>query len=322
MLKPVPHRHMVFSLPKRLRPYFKYNRKNCDLLFKAASETVKELFHAVLPEGEPGAVFALQTHGESLNFNPHIHGIVSDGVFGKDGTFHRLGTFNEEKFTELFTYKVLTFLKKREVIHDSVVENILSWKHRGFSVWAGEPINPEDEDSLLFLSRYIDRGPVAGNRISITDDLITYETIRDELTHEFSPVEFLARLTPHVPKKWESTTRYYGEYSHRRRGERRKSAPVPSSSLPSSLELVPKKKASRTWAALIKQVYEVDPLLCKKCGGVMKIIAFIQDPREIKKLLQSLNIDNFHPPPPLLSPRNEEGWSTEPFYDDQEPLIQ
>ena len=28
------------------------------------------------------------------------------------------------------------------------------------------------------------------------------------------------------------------------------------------------------WAALIKMVYEVDPLICPKCGGTMKIISF------------------------------------------------
>jgi hypothetical protein len=30
------------------------------------------------------------------------------------------------------------------------------------------------------------------------------------------------------------------------------------------------------WAALIQQVYEVDPLLCPKCGGTMNIISFIE----------------------------------------------
>ena len=30
------------------------------------------------------------------------------------------------------------------------------------------------------------------------------------------------------------------------------------------------------WAALIKQVYEVDPLSCPKCGAEMKIIRFIE----------------------------------------------
>ena len=30
---------------------------------------------------------------------------------------------------------------------------------------------------------------------------------------------------------------------------------------------------------LIKRVYEVDPLACPKCGGQMKVIAFIEPPQ-------------------------------------------
>ena len=36
------------------------------------------------------------------------------------------------------------------------------------------------------------------------------------------------------------------------------------------------KAARKRWAALIKKVYEVDPLLCPKCGAEMKIIGFIE----------------------------------------------
>jgi hypothetical protein len=32
-----------------------------------------------------------------------------------------------------------------------------------------------------------------------------------------------------------------------------------------------------TWAALIKAVYEVDPLKCPKCGGTMKIVSFVEE---------------------------------------------
>ena len=37
----------------------------------------------------------------------------------------------------------------------------------------------------------------------------------------------------------------------------------------------PRAGSVSTWARLIKRVYEVDPLECK-CGGVMKIISFIE----------------------------------------------
>ncbi|OGS37535.1 MAG: hypothetical protein A2293_12825 [Elusimicrobia bacterium RIFOXYB2_FULL_49_7] len=35
-----------------------------------------------------------------------------------------------------------------------------------------------------------------------------------------------------------------------------------------------RKNRRMMWAALIKMVYEVDPLICPKCGGTMKIISF------------------------------------------------
>jgi len=44
----------------------------------------------------------------------------------------------------------------------------------------------------------------------------------------------------------------------------------------------------RTWARLLAKVYEVDPLLCPKCGCQMKIIAVIEDPVEIRRILSHL----------------------------------
>jgi hypothetical protein len=41
-----------------------------------------------------------------------------------------------------------------------------------------------------------------------------------------------------------------------------------------------------TWAALIKSVYEVDPLKCPKCGGVMKIVSFIEEDAMIERILR------------------------------------
>ena len=39
---------------------------------------------------------------------------------------------------------------------------------------------------------------------------------------------------------------------------------------------------------LIKRVYEVDPLVCAKCGGTMKVVAFIEPPQAdvIEKILR------------------------------------
>ena len=46
----------------------------------------------------------------------------------------------------------------------------------------------------------------------------------------------------------------------------------------------------RNWARLIQKIYEADPLICPKCSGVMRVIAFIEDPNVIKKILKQLSL--------------------------------
>ncbi len=39
---------------------------------------------------------------------------------------------------------------------------------------------------------------------------------------------------------------------------------------------------------MIKKVYEADPLVCPRCEGAMRIIAFIDQPEVIEKILTHL----------------------------------
>jgi transposase len=45
---------------------------------------------------------------------------------------------------------------------------------------------------------------------------------------------------------------------------------------------------TRAWARLLAKVYEVDPMMCPKCGGDMKVIAIIEDPDELRRVLRHL----------------------------------
>jgi hypothetical protein len=58
--------------------------------------------------------------------------------------------------------------------------------------------------------------------------------------------------------------------------------------------------ASKDPSELIKKVYEADPLLCPRCGGAMRIIAFIDQPDIIEKILTHLGLWPYasHAPPP------------------------
>jgi Putative transposase len=115
----------------------------------------------------------------------------------------------------------------------------------------------------------------------------------------FDPLDFLAEVTQHIPDPGEHLIRYYGWYSNKKRGLRAKS-PMKDASAKGNGEsiLEPNRKTARKrWAALIKQVYETDPLLCPKCGGEMKIISFIERHQSevIEKILKHCGIWNEQP---------------------------
>jgi len=46
--------------------------------------------------------------------------------------------------------------------------------------------------------------------------------------------------------------------------------------------------AKATWARLIRKVYEADPLVCPRCKGPMRVIALIDDPTVVRRILEHL----------------------------------
>ena len=85
-------------------------------------------------------------------------------------------------------------LVTRGLITDDDAAQILAQEHSGFGAWVGEPF--EEADRTKFVARYIERGPISLEKLTIQDDIITYTT-KDERAHEFDAMEFLALLSCH-----------------------------------------------------------------------------------------------------------------------------
>ena len=95
-----------------------------------------------------------------------------------------------------------------------------------------------------------------------------------------APLDFLAEFTQHIPVKRSHLIRYYGWYSNKSRGMRRKAAgSIEESSDTVDAEEPSPSRSSQSWAMLIKHVYEVDPLSCPQCGGQMAVVTFIEPPQ-------------------------------------------
>ncbi len=213
---------------------------------------------------------------------------------------------------------VFALYLKEDKIEPEVVENMRSWEYSGFSIDQSVLLQAGDQAGIERLVQYMVRCPFSLSRlVKVTDTgQVVYKAEkdgcqafpdprRDDLASGakrnfqiLDPLDFLAEFTQHRPSlrsgarpKGSHTIRYMGWYSSKSRGLRKKAEAEATStelSSPSGTSTVTPVRSSKTWAMLIKRVYEIDPMVCSQCGGEMKIVSFLAQPQEavIEKILR------------------------------------
>ena len=217
---------------------------------------------------------------------------------------------------KLFRHKVLALLRRRGLLSQERIELLLSWRRSGFSVHNRVFVHPRDGRAFEALVRYMMRPPVSLSRLHFTPG--SHEVVyvpkagHDESepteAERIDAMEFVARLLVQIPDPRRHLVRYYGAYSNATRGKHKKAA-APAE--PSSADEAPEDAAipdgphraalRRRWAELIRRVYEVDPLVCPRCGSEMRVIGFITQPALIDRILEHLRRRDKIPRPPPLS---------------------
>ena len=161
--------------------------------------------------------------------------------------------------------------------------------------------------------------PSAAAHDSIPKEAPRYGALR------LDPLESLAALTDHIPDKGQHLVRFYGWYSNKNRGLRKKQPLLqmpysattavgpeivePSASVTITSAGRPpndspdddddfRRDCRRTWARLIKKVYEVDPLICPRCGYRLRWLSFIEDPPVVRRILDHLGLWDAGAAPP------------------------
>ena len=84
-------------------------------------------------------------------------------------------------------------------------------------------------------------------------------------------LELIARVTSHIPDKGQVMVRYYGLYANAHRGKVGKADRVPVAL--GMIEEEPPRVPSKGWAEMIRKVYEVDPMICPRCGSPAVLMA-------------------------------------------------
>ena len=317
LLEDVPHRQVVFSLPKRLRIFFRYDRKLLGELAGCAWRALRLYLQVYFDRDDivPGAIGFIATAGEWLNWHPHLHILITDGGFLSDGTFRHMLYWDTDKLEELFRAEVFRLLLEKGLIGRDTVNNMLSWRHSGFS--ADASVRVETIADAVRIGRYMIRSPLVLQRLK-------WDAEGGEVTYQARPkrskgpagglerwdvLEFIARVTDHIPEPGQQLIRNWGYYSNASRAKRRRESGLQSSTpqmhdqqQPDSDKDEGHRQRRLSWAKMIQKVYEIDPLLCSFCGAEVKILSFIIESKTINKILDCMGLPSQKPEPLAHSP--------------------
>jgi hypothetical protein len=300
LLLEVPHRQVVFTIPKILRPLFRYERDLLgDLCLCAVRATCKYLEACTDKELMPGVIAVIQTFGNHLNFHPHLHLLVTEGGTSPDGHFCPVPIFNDATLARLFAHEVLSLLIARNLISTEIAAKILSWRHTGFNVHS--KVRTTTREDAQRVARYMAKPILALRRLAFDEagGMVIYQYGKsDDDRVEMDYLDFIARVTAHIPDKGQVMTRYYALYSNAHRGRQPKQGQPALA--PPILKPPPATSTSPGWRELINRVYEVDPLTCPTCRAQMKVIAFITNYEIIDRIIHHLGLTfrAKRPPPP------------------------
>ena len=318
VLLDVAHHHVVFTVPKSLRGLIERERWLHGLMARAAWDTLRHALGAAAlePDGLPGAVVSLQTFGSfGANFHPHLHVLVTDGVFTRDGCFHPVVWPEEADLEERFRRRFLLLLERAGRLRPETHQRLLGWRHSGFSVKTTQRLVPGERRRIERLARYLTRVVLAVGAVErLAGGRVRVQTAPDPRTGSTALVmdrlDLVHALCQQIPDAGMHMVRYYGAYSNRRRrelvaarealaaGDPGPPAPpsddaallppdlafedAPTPAPPGSSEA----RRRQAWARMIRKVFEVDPLLCPRCGVEMEIVAWITKPSVIDAILR------------------------------------
>jgi len=193
----------------------------------------------------------------------------------------------------------------------------------GFSVHANVSVPAHDRMRLERLCRYAGRPPLATDRLSmLPDGRLLYRLKRrwrDGTSHIiFEPLDLVAKLAVLVPPPRFNLVRYHGVLAPSAGWRALLVPPGPETDYPQSHPRCevgrpvsdsgpesPKPKGNGrvrnySWALLLRRVFAVNVLECPECHGRMRIVAAIQAPEAICKILQCLGLPAR--PPPMAGP--------------------
>lgn len=233
-----PYFHVVFTIPAELNPLVYANQASLyGLLHRCSSETLLELAaDKKYLAATPGIIQVLHTWGQTLNFHPHIHCILTGGGLDKAMKLHKSGKdffIPVKVLGKKFRGKFLAYLQalyknKKLCFSESCgnLQNSYTWNEFRNSLYKKDwcPYIKETfngfGNAIEYLGRYTHRIAITNTRIqsvseaSVTFSAKNYKTGQND-TVCISCKEFIRRFMMHVLPSGFQKIRYYGFLNNR-----------------------------------------------------------------------------------------------------------
>jgi hypothetical protein len=267
MLPNIPFAGVGFTMPSVFWPLFQQNRHLLDALPMIGAgvllDRAEEKYGALV-----GGLVVPHTFGAHLNFNAHLHILVS--TVGLHKTQDRLVPdvrFCKDAIVKKWRHTLLDYLAmaleagmlSSEHSRPQLEELFLAHRDR---LWIGDVDYFKSKGAFLrYISRYVRRPPIAEYRLLSSDNnqevcFLTKDKKQGRtVTTNYPTHEFIARLAEQVPDRYRHGVRYFGLLA-------------PQSyhaSYEVFLALLGQRKPPRPkripWAASIQKTFGQDPLL-------------------------------------------------------------
>jgi len=275
ILLKVPHRHVIFTVPYKMRELLK-NPKYQKVLFAASKITMEEMVASSNKTNKKktklkiGMIQVLQTFGADMKYNPHVHCIVTEGGFDRKWNWIHTYYMPYKFWRRKWQYILLTMLKKEMPVcrETNVFINLLFENNPEGFVINGEHRFEKGEgwNMARYIGRYVKHPPIAESRIMVFDGKQVTFGYKDSETKQRKTVtmekfEFIRLLLSHIPEKNFKIVRYVGIYS--RRGYKHRQTEFHEG------EMI---LIKRSWREEIKRTFNYDPIICPNCKIEMELI--------------------------------------------------
>ena len=121
-----PHRHWVLTMPPEIRALFRTRRRLLTKLLSSGAWLLRQHIQRTCPNPKAmaGVIAVLQTWGDTLNWNPHLHLLATRGCLTPTGRWYPAGYTSYTILARAWREVVLNLLVRAAAITTQEADNL------------------------------------------------------------------------------------------------------------------------------------------------------------------------------------------------------